>query len=162
MRGPFAAKRGGRVVAVFTDVEVAALRQVAAEMLEALGTDQTHDLRRLFPPAYADDPVRDEEFRAMTRDDLLEHKREAARTVLTTLGGFERKRGGQRFELTREEAEKWLGFINDARLVLGTKINVTEDMDHDPLPESDPAAPAHNMYIYLSALCGYLVDALME
>lgn len=74
--------------------------------------------RRLHPPAYPDDAEAEEAYRAMTRDDLDASRAARLRT-------FERTLAAER--LDPHEAEAWLGTLNDARLVLGTALEVTED-----------------------------------
>ena len=45
-----------------------------------------------------------------------------------------------RYELTldEEQALAWLSVVNDARLALGTRLDVTEDMDLSGLEADDP------------------------
>ena len=61
--------------------------------------------------------------------------------------------------LTEEEVLTWMGAINDLRLVLGTRLDVSEDMDVDIDP-SDPEGQALAVYHYLSFLLDSIVDAL--
>lgn len=163
MAGPFRYKRGAFAV-VLSDVEAAAIRRVAEEMLQALESDHLDEpqMRRLFPPAYENDAKLQDEFLRMTHDDLVARKRNAARTVISSIDAGKFKRGAFTTDLDDETMQTWLGFINDARLVLGAKLGVTEDMDHEPLPAEDPRAAAHNMYVYLSGIEWQLVDALSE
>ena len=52
----------------------------------------------------------------------------------------------------------WSTALNDLRLVLGTRLDVTEDMDEvDP---EDPRAPAFALYGYLTWLQGEIIEAL--
>ncbi|HEX2292747.1 MAG TPA: DUF2017 family protein [Gaiellaceae bacterium] len=130
--------------------ERALLRQVAGE-LEALLAGQPDDpsLRRLFPPAHEDDAL-EQEYRELTRPQLDDGRRRA----LETLG--ETADAGR---LTAEEADAWLRVLNDARLVLGTRLDITEDYDWDEL-ERDPRAPELAVYAYLSWIQEQLVEAL--
>jgi hypothetical protein len=161
MRGPFARKRDGTIEVVLSDVEAGALRNVAGDFIEALGAPDD-DMRRLFPPGYAADPEHERQFQEMTRDDLSARKRANARAVIDSLDAGTSKGGAWRGRFDDEGAHAWLGMLNDARLVLGTRIDVTEDMEHMPLPATDPAAPEHNMYLYLTALEGALIEELAE
>jgi hypothetical protein len=106
--------------------------------------------RRLFPSAYADDPVRDEEYRELVHDDLLAGRLAALDVVDATVRST---------TLTEEEVLTWMGAINDLRLVLGTRLDVSEDMDVDIDP-SDPEGQALAVYHYLSFLLDSIVDAL--
>jgi len=51
--------------------------------------------------------------------------------------------------------------MNDARLIIGTRLDVTEDMEPEPLPYDDPNAPQYNLYLMLGAMEWALVEALM-
>ena len=62
--------------------------------------------------------------------------------------------------LTSDEADAWLRALNDARLVLGTRLDITEDFDWDAFDESTPRAPELALSAYLSWLQELLVEAL--
>ncbi len=62
--------------------------------------------------------------------------------------------------LTSDEVQAWLGVINDTRLVLGTRLNVTDDEVVIHPPESQ--ASAHAMYDWLTWLQGDLIDVLLR
>ncbi len=104
--------------------------------------------RRLFPSAYADDPGRDEEYRAMVHDDLLTARLAALDVVEETVGAS-----------TLDEAQllAWMGAVNDLRLVLGTRLEVTEETDLDPAVD-DPHAQALQVYGWL----GWLQESLLS
>jgi hypothetical protein len=53
-----------------------------------------------------------------------------------------------------------MGAINDLRLVLGTRLDVSEDMDLDALADDDPLTPAFALYGYLGWLQEQIVAAL--
>ena len=55
--------------------------------------------------------------------------------------------------------QAWLGVLNDTRLVLGTRLGVTED--ERELNPADPQAGAYAMYQWLTWLQGDLVEALL-
>ena len=52
-----------------------------------------------------------------------------------------------------------MGAVNDLRLVLGTRLDVSED-DHDVDPDA-PDGPARLVYHYLGWLLEEIVDACM-
>jgi hypothetical protein len=53
----------------------------------------------------------------------------------------------------------WLGVLNDTRLVLGTRLGVTEDeFEIDP---DSPEARGYAIYYWLTALQGDLIDMLL-
>jgi uncharacterized protein DUF2017 len=126
------------------------LRALPAELevlLDAPGDDA--DLRRLFPPAY-DDAEAQDEYTRLVGEELLDERRRALATVRATAG---------RDRLTPEEAEAWLTGLNALRLVLGTRLDVREDVPLDVNP-SDPRARETAVYLYLSYLQEQLVDAM--
>jgi hypothetical protein len=113
-------------------------------------------LARLLPEGYRDDAESAGEFRRLTEPDLRQQKRENAARLLADLPGED---GGE-VRLDRETTETWLTALNDVRLALGTRLDVTEDM---PEPdEDDPDAPAYVVYAWLSQLQDVLVQLALE
>lgn len=193
----FQLRRGGPS-AVFAPVEAAVLRDLLSQLLDLLGparvvaadedplvaltglTGQTSTTRedpagmsapvdpvlaRLLPAASRDDPAAAAEFRRLTEGELRDGKRQAAHTVLAMLPG----RGG-RVMLDAELSEVWLGVLNDLRLALGTRLEVTQDDDPDevlpsptegdPDPERVNRLMALNVYHWLGFLQGTLLQTL--
>jgi hypothetical protein len=128
---------------------LASLPRQLREVLRAEEPDP--GLRRLFPPAYADDAEADDEYRRLMRAELLEGKLASLRVVEETAYAE---------HLTAEDLEGWLGAIESLRLYLGTQLDVTEDSYENALDPSDPDAPAMALYGYLSWLQEQAVEAL--
>lgn len=114
--------------------------------LIAVGDEAT---RRLFPPAYADDPASEAEYRQMVGSSILASHQESLRIMESTVDSD---------VLDDAELNAWLGALNDLRLVLGTRLDVGEDFE--PLPPGDPRTPAMVTYSYLSMLQEQIVIAL--
>jgi hypothetical protein len=114
-------------------------------------------LARLLPDAYSDDAESAAEFRRYTESDLRTAKHEAARTAMRSLST-----PGRAVTLDDEQAQRWLGALNDVRLALGTRLEVSEDCDERfaSLPESDPRQAAYQAYLWLGYLQETLVQAL--
>ena len=110
-------------------------------------------LTRLFPTAYPDDAELDAEYQSMVRDDLLEKRLAALDVVEETIDA-------QR--LDEEQLLRWMGSVNDLRLVLGTRLDVSEDMDALGLDLDDPNAPLYGVYGYLGWLLEHIVEALSD
>jgi hypothetical protein len=144
--------------------ELAVLRGLPDQLRTVLGGDEDEPVnRRLFPPAYLDvaDIERDVEYRRLMHDDLVREK--LANLDLVT-GSLERSSTSVRrwtVELTDEEAAAWLGVINDLRLALGVRLDITEDYDGD-IDDTDPRAPAFRLLSYLGWLEEQLLDALQS
>ena len=132
--------------------ERALLKSLPTQLRDLLNSDDP-SLRRLFPPAYDDDPDREAEYRSLVRDDLLAQKREALEIVEQTV---EARR------VNEEQLTAWMGAINDLRLVLGTRLDVTEDLYEEGLPDGDARAPVFGVYAYLGWLEEQIVVALAE
>ncbi len=106
-------------------------------------------LQRLYPTAYPDDPDRNEEFSALAHDQLLMARLEGYDTVERTL---------EAAEMSGDELDSWMRAVNEARLVLGTRLDVIEDDPRDRDPEH-PQADLMHVYHLLGAIVGDLVDA---
>ncbi len=132
--------------------ERALLKSLPAQLRGLLDSDDP-SLRRLFPPAYEDDPEREAEYRSLVRDDLLAQKREALEIVEQTVDAR---------RVNEEQLTAWMGAINDLRLVLGTRLDVTEDLYEEGLPDGDPRAQVFGVYAYLGWLEEQIVVALAE
>lgn len=113
-------------------------------------------LARLFPDGYADDDEAAREFRRYTEAGLRDGKREAAGVVLATL------RPGEEVLLDVEQAQAWLRALNDVRLALGTRLNITEEWYEEvaEMDPDDPRFPHYAAYDWLTLLQENLVRAL--
>jgi hypothetical protein len=129
------------------------LLRTLPSQLRDLITERPSDpsLARLFPPAYEDDPAQQAEYLRLTRDDLSEQRLEALKLMEETL---------EAERLTEEQLAAWLGAVNDLRLVLGTRLDVTEDLYEEPIEEDDPRFPQLALYSYLGFLEEQMVAAL--
>ncbi|MEV6623489.1 DUF2017 domain-containing protein [Amycolatopsis sp. NPDC051106] len=119
-------------------------------------------LSRLLPDFHKldpDNPTREDldsasAMRSLHEPELLDLKVGVAKIVLDTL-----PRDGGHVRLTEEQADAWLGALNDVRLALGTALDVTDDMP-DELPEDDPRAPHLGVYHWLTWVQETLIQAL--
>lgn len=121
-------------------------------------------LSRLLPDAYraSQDPDFDVEqaageFRRYTEGDLRAGKRAQAAAVLAHLSALP---AGGRLRLDRAGADAWLGTLNDLRLVLGTRLEVTEETGGQPPPDDEDRAHALQVYAWLGWLQESLLDCL--
>ena len=173
----FKKARGGAVRADLSPVEVDVLVAVATDLLVLLGEEDEQDadplaalvgmsdgpverpddpaLARLLPDAYGDDDAAATEFRRFTEGDLRAAKRANATVLLATLAPLADT--GGRLTIDRDEADAWLGCLNDLRLVLGTRLDVTEETDLLPAGD-DPRAHALQVYGWL----GWLQESLLS
>ena len=146
------ANQAGGVRLNFDSDDLQLLSELLAELEGLLEDPDDPGVRRLFPPAYADRESEDQ-YRSLVGDQLVTGRSQALATVRETLGNE---------TVSREEADAWLRAINDLRLVLGTRLDVTEEIDFEGL---DPLRPRDRdllLYGYLSWLQEQLVEALQE
>ncbi len=128
------------------------LRSLGPQLREVINDeDDDAAVARLFPVAYRDDPDRETEFRLLARDELRS-------SHLAALATLEESAGAERLE--EEQLLAWMRAINDVRLVLGTRLDVTEEGHERPADLTDARAPAFAVYDFLSWLQGEIVDAL--
>ena len=129
---------------------LASLPGQLVELLDATAGDTAAlsdpALARLFPDAYsaADADLADEYRRLMT-DDL----RERHRASLETLAA-----GAHAERVDEGELYAWMTALNQLRLVIGTRIGITED----EFPDRE--LPAYAVYDYLTFLQDQVIDAL--
>jgi hypothetical protein len=154
------AKNGDGFEIRLPDAERDVLASLPGELVELL--DQTAGdpdalrddpaLARLFPDAYtaADTDLADEYRRLMT-DDL----RERFRVALETLASCARAE-----RVDTEQLHGWMTALTQLRLVLGTRLGVTEDLHIEDVADDDAAAPAFHLYAYLSWMQEQVVEAL--
>jgi MoxR-like ATPase len=141
----------GEIRLQLAEEERALLREVAEELgtlMEEAPEDPS--LRRLFPPAHEDEELQ-REYRELTHAQLASGRERAIATLRET---------ADRELLTPEEADAWLRALNDARLVLGTRLDLPEDFDWDAFDANDPRAPELALYAYLSWIQEQLVEAM--
>ncbi|SFX37064.1 DUF2017 domain-containing protein [Streptomyces atratus] len=194
MAGHFEATPGGGAAVALDEVEIAILRSLAVQLLELIGpgdepaegadplaalfaegpseppTDPA--LARLFPEAYGDEDselrAASAEFRRFTENDLRARKRTDALAVVRTLDALTVAGDGSAvLELTGDECRNWLGALNDLRLTIGTRLEVSDQDEGESgsslyrLPDSDPRKPMVMAYLWLGALQETLVETLM-
>jgi hypothetical protein len=127
------------------------VKNLVPQLRELLVGGEDPTLRRLFPTAYPDDERRDQEYRSLVGDSLLEGRLAALDLLESTI---------DEHLITNEQLGTWMGAINDLRLVLGTRLDVSET-DHDIDPD-DPDAVARVVYQYLGLLLEEIVAAMFD
>lgn len=108
---------------------------------------------RLFPPAHPDDARLEEDYRSMVGQGLREERRSALQVMEGTIDAE---------ELDEDQVSSWLSALNDLRLVLGSRLEVTEEMYETGIPEDDPRHAPFALYVYLGWLEEHVVAALAE
>jgi len=125
-----------------------------AKLLNMSGSTQISEdpaLARLFPDGYSGDEHASADFRRFTEQDLRAQKIAALSVARETLAEFSGKS-----TVTPQQAQHWLKALNDLRLVLGTRLEITDEDDR----YRDSDEPGIQLYNYLTYLQGTLIDAL--
>ncbi len=141
-------RRGGGFELRLPGEERDVIRALVPQMRELLTRGTDPGLRRLYPVAYAADADADREYQALVHDDLVRRRLAVLEVVEQTLDAT---------VLTEEQLLGWMGALNDMRLVLGTKLDVSEDTDLADLPEDDPDLHAYAVYTFL----GWLLEQVL-
>jgi Domain of unknown function (DUF2017) len=134
----------------FREEEVLLVQELLREVEWLLEDPDDPAVRRLFPPAHTD-PESEEQYRSLVRDQLVSGRAKALATMRDTLA---------QETLSSDEADAWLRTLNDLRLVLGTRLDVTEDTDFENIDPHEPRGRDLAVYAYLSWLQEQLVEAL--
>jgi hypothetical protein len=127
------------------------LRGLAPRLREVLADESDPVLERLFPVAYPEDEARQAEYGLLVRSELLESHLAALTTLEETVDAE---------RLDEERVLAWMRALNQVRLVLGVRLQITEEGDERPTDPSDARAAPFAIYDYLTWLQDEIIDAL--
>jgi len=129
------------------------LRRLLPQLRPLLAGDDPGDgrTRRLRQAAYTDDDEADADYQRLMREDLEASRLAALDAVEATIDAT---------ELDEQQLMAWMGSVNNLRLVLGTMLDVSEELEIGELPDDAPDLEAYALYTYLSGLLGEIVDGL--
>lgn len=164
---------GGKITLRLDDAEQGVLSQLFEQMAELLNDSESETssdplakmlnmtgstrisedpaLARLFPDGYSDDEHASADFRRFTEQDLRAQKIAALATVSAALANWTGKSS-----VSAQQAQDWLKALNDLRLVLGTRLEISDEVETD----FDADEPGMHLYNYLTYLQGTLIDSL--
>ncbi|MFD3517274.1 DUF2017 domain-containing protein [Streptomyces sp. NPDC058657] len=133
-------------------------------------------LARLFPEAYIDPKAEPDkelldasaEFRRFTENDLRTRKRDDALSVVRDLDALAADdaegASGLVLTLSPDQSRRWLGTLNDLRLTIASRLDITDEDESDELyalPDEDPRKPMVMAYLWLGGLQESLVETLL-
>lgn len=123
-------------------------------------------LRRLFPDAQREDPTASEDFRRLTETGLRQRKVAGIDTALAALGAVTAR---TKVALTPEQARALTVALTDVRLVLGARLRLERDEDHERLVTladagalDDESEHGLRLYEFLTWLQEGLAEALAQ
>lgn len=155
-RGPVRRVGPGRFAVKLSVQERDAVRTFTVQLRTLLTSENPSSddaVARLFPPALPDDVLGNLEYEQHHGDDLLLGRLAALDTVERTL---------EREELTEEELLAWLGSLNSIRLVVGTRLGVTEESTGADFAGDEQMSEMFSLYGYLTWLQGWVIEVLDE
>jgi hypothetical protein len=107
--------------------------------------------RRLFPTAHPQSPELESEYRRMAHDDLKSSRLAAFEVIESSLDAG---------RLEADQMGSWLRAVNDIRLVLGTRLDLSEETDLDDFEPDQPEYALYWGYSILSELLWEMVEAM--
>ena len=151
----------------FAPAEVQVLQWVFGDLRRMLAgeSEVASVTQRLFPRAYLD-PTEEEseaQWQEMVHDDLVETRLEAMRDVVESLDAATPLSGrddAREIVLTGEQPEHWMTVLNDARLAVGTALDVTPEWDFTALEPTDPDFELHAVYAWMTELLAALLGVV--
>jgi hypothetical protein len=153
-RRPVRRNKDGTYSIKITDDERQLLRELPDELIKLLESgDDDRSMYRLFPRAYESDLGRQVEYDRLMRDDLQARHVEALRVLEQT---------AEAKELSEEQIDNWVRALNQLRLVLGTRLDLTDDTTEEDFDVDGPTASAYALYSYLTDLQSHTVEAMAE
>ena len=121
-----------------------------------MGPSDNPALTRVFPTAYHQ-PAHaelDAEYQRLMREELVASRLAGISMIDEALAS--------KPPLTEAQISALMQGLNGLRLILGTVLDVSEDPDEDLIPDDDPRAGEHHLYVFLSWLLEWTVRAMQE
>lgn len=120
------------------------------DLLELAPDDPS--LHRLHPTAYHEDPERDFEYQLLAGDELRTKRRATIDAVRESL---------HQDALTEGELWGWLQALNALRLVVGTRLELDDDVHEPPeLTPDHPDAALWDVYGFTTQVQYFVIEAL--
>jgi Arc/MetJ-type ribon-helix-helix transcriptional regulator len=156
-----------RVVLELATAEAIHLAELLRQLLDLLQDsaqegDRDPAVLRLAPDAYPDDAEASGEFRSVTRDDLLDRRRDDAQRLLAQLATvapldtdpetLEEMGPELAIGLEPGDVAAWLRTLTALRLVIATRLGIATEDVHDP------DDPRYGIYDWL----GFRLDGLLR
>jgi hypothetical protein len=168
-RRPTVDRRGGSIVLTLHPNEVQVLQWVFSDLGRMLSDGSNVDAvaKRLFPRAYLD-PTEEEseaQWQEMVHDDLVDMRMTAMTDVVRSLDNATPISGrveAREMVLDDEQATHWMTVLNDARLAVGTALEVSPGWDFDEIDPTDPSYELHALYAWMTELLSALVTVIAD
>lgn len=119
-----------------------------------VGPNDAPALHRLFPTAYhlPEHAEQNDEYQRLMREELAASRLAGIEIVIEALHASP--------PLSDDQMQAFLQALNGLRLVLGTILDVSEELDLEDLPDDHPQIGEYHLYGYLSWLLEWAVRAV--
>ena len=141
---------GDRTTVLLGPDERDLVAHLAGQFHAVVADDDAPPLTRLYPTAYVDDADLQDDFASLVHDDLVRTRLDAADLVMAT---------ARADALDDDELAAWMQVLNGLRLLLGTRLDVSEEDGFDP--EADDA-PQRALLAWLGFLLEEAVGAASD
>ena len=142
-------RRDGRFTLRLSVPERGLLRMLPREAQGLLDNRSDPVLRRVFPVAYPGDADAENSYQDLVGGELVQKHHDELDVLASTADAS---------EIDSSQLGQWLGAIEVLRLMLGTSLDVGEELEE--VPDEDPRSSQVSVYRYLSWLQGEVIDAL--
>ena len=139
--------RQGLIEICLGDHDRLLIADLAGQFRSLLSEGDDPALQRLYPNAYPDHPEHNVEYGQLVHDDLLRGRLEAIEVVEAT---------AQEPSLSLDQLNAWITVVSGLRLVVGTRLDVSEQDEFDPEAED---APMQSLLWWLAMLLDEAVTA---
>jgi hypothetical protein len=164
---PTVDRRDGVVVLTLHEREVQVLHWVFADLARMLTDGSRVDVvtQRLYPRAYLDptEEAAEAEWQELAHDEIVEARLTAMTEVVRALDAAAPVPDvpeAREIVLGEEQTAHWIGVLNDARLAIGTALEVTAEWDFDLIDPDVPNYELHTLYAWMTQLLGALLAAV--
>jgi Domain of unknown function (DUF2017) len=142
-------RRDGRFSLRLSVPERGLLRLLPREAQGLLDKREDPAVRRVFPVAYPGDPDAESSYQDLVGSELARKHKDELEVLASTADAT---------EVDSIQLGQWLAALEVLRLMLGTSLDVSEELEE--IPESDPRSSQVAVYRYLSWLQGEVIEAL--
>jgi hypothetical protein len=164
---PTVARRDGVTILTLHEREVQVLQWVFTDLGRMLIDGSSVDAvsQRLYPRAYLDptEEAAEAEWQDLAHDEIVESRLAAMTQVVQALDNATAVpdvAGAREIVLDDELLAHWIGVLNDARLAIGTALEITPEWDFDLIDPDVPNYELHTLYAWMTQLLGALLGAV--
>jgi type II secretory pathway component PulM len=144
-------RRSGDYSIELYDWQREVLAALITQMRDLLLDGSSETLRRLYPTAYPDDAAANGAYNEIVHDQLLASRLDALDVLESQLDSD---------LVSADDLDEWLRALNSVRLVVGTRLDVSEEDDPSTIEDDDPDRDLWAVYHLLSEMLAVVVDAL--